>query len=182
VVSMVASVLFLGAWHTGFWFDDYLLGPLRAHTTQGFDAARYLANVFGLAVITVKGTVLIFVQMWLRWTLPRLRIDQVMTTCLKYLVPISCFLFLGAAVWPLALAYLAGGETTWLPKRPLGDSVPRRVVGGTAEVTVVPHFRTIGVPESDKVSTRQLTLAAHQVDPVATRKVLSAGGAKGARP
>ena len=60
-------------------------------------------------MITVKGTVLIFVQMWLRWTLPRLRIDQVMTTCLKYLVPISCFLFLGAAVWPLALAYLAGG-------------------------------------------------------------------------
>jgi NADH-quinone oxidoreductase subunit H len=184
VVSMVASVLFLGAWHTGFWFDDYLLGPLRAHTTQGFDAARYLANVFGLAVITVKGTVLIFVQMWLRWTLPRLRIDQVMTTCLKYLVPISCFLFLGAAVWPLALAYLAGGETTWLPKRPLGDSVPRRVVGGTAEVTVVPPFRTIGTPESDKKSTRQLTLAARQVDAVATPRVLSesAGGAKGARP
>ncbi len=95
--------------------------------SQSFDAARYLANVFGLAVITAKGTALIFVQMWLRWTLPRLRIDQVMTTCFKYLVPISCFLFLGAAVWPLALAYLHGGRyDRWLPKRPLGDSVPRR--------------------------------------------------------
>jgi NADH-quinone oxidoreductase subunit H len=27
-----------------------------------------------------------------------------MTTCLKYLVPISCFLFLGAVLWPLILA------------------------------------------------------------------------------
>jgi NADH-quinone oxidoreductase subunit H len=89
-----------------------------------------------------------------------------MTTCLKYLVPISCFLFLGAAVWPLALAYLAGGETTWLPKRPLGDSVPRRVVGSTAEVTVVPHF---GTPENG--STRQLTLAARQSDSLPTRKI-----------
>jgi NADH-quinone oxidoreductase subunit H len=137
VVSMVASVLFLGAWHTGFWVDDWLLGPLRAQTTPGFDPARYLANVFGLLVMTAKGTALIFVQMWLRWTLPRLRIDQVMTTCLKYLVPISCFLFLGAAVWPLALAYFHGGQTTWLPKRPLGDSVPRRIVNTQAEVAPV---------------------------------------------
>src|SRR5580692_4449954 len=129
VVIMVASVLFLGAWHTGFWFDDYLLRPFREDPTQSFDAARYLANVFGLAVITAKGTVLIFVQMWLRWTLPRLRIDQVMTTCLKYLVPISCFLFLGAAVWPLALAQVAGGRTNWLPARALGDEYPRRQMG-----------------------------------------------------
>jgi NADH-quinone oxidoreductase subunit H len=99
--------------------------------------------------------------MWLRWTLPRLRIDQVMTTCLKYLVPISCFLFLGAAVWPLALAYFAHGETTWLPKRPLGDSVPRRVAGGTVEVTASPLIRA---PEKDG-STRQLTMAARPVEP-----------------
>jgi hypothetical protein len=104
-----------------------------------------------------------------------LRIDQVMTTCLKYLVPISCFLFLGAAVWPLALAYLAGGETTWLPKRPLGDSVPRRVVGGTAEVTVAP-FAT---PGNENGITHQLTLAARQSDSVATRKVESGDSVSG---
>jgi NADH-quinone oxidoreductase subunit H len=182
VVSMVASVLFLGAWHTGFWIDDYLLGPLRAHATQGFDATRYLANIFGLAVMTAKGTVLIFVQMWLRWTLPRLRIDQVMTTCLKYLVPISCFLFLGAAVWPLALAYVHGGDTTWLPNRPLGDSVPRRVVTGDAEISAVPPVRS---PQN--LSTGQLTVAARPVDATATRQLESGGAggsgtAKGALP
>jgi NADH-quinone oxidoreductase subunit H len=37
--------------------------------------------------------------MWVRWTLPRLRIDQVMMTCLKYLLPISCGLLLGVSLW-----------------------------------------------------------------------------------
>ena len=43
-----------------------------------------------------------FVMMWVRWTLPRLRIDQVMMTCLKYLLPISCVLLLGVCLWQLA--------------------------------------------------------------------------------
>ena len=128
VVSMVASILFLGAWHTGLKFDDYFFADARAHGAAGFDGFRYLANVFGLLVIMVKASALVFVQIWLRWTLPRLRIDQVMTTCLKYLVPISCFLFLGAAVWPLALASMTGGRTDWLPGKPLGARLPAPAV------------------------------------------------------
>jgi len=43
-----------------------------------------------------------------RWTLPRLRIDQVMMTCLKYLLPISCFLLLGVSVWEVAVRPVIG--------------------------------------------------------------------------
>jgi NADH-quinone oxidoreductase subunit H len=39
------------------------------------------------------------VMMWVRWTLPRLRIDQVITTCLKYCVPIAAVMFVGATLW-----------------------------------------------------------------------------------
>ena len=42
-------------------------------------------------------------MMWIRWTLPRLRIDQVMTTCLKYCTPLAAAMFLGAMLWQIAL-------------------------------------------------------------------------------
>ena len=54
-------------------------------------------------VFIFKGWFLVFVMMWVRWTLPRLRIDQVMMTCLKYLVPLSCVLLLGVSLWTLLM-------------------------------------------------------------------------------
>jgi NADH-quinone oxidoreductase subunit H len=74
VFSALAAILFLGGW----------LGPLPAPLG--------LLNMLG------KTYFLLFVMLWLRWTLPRLRIDQVMHTCLKYLLPISIVCFLGAAL------------------------------------------------------------------------------------
>src|SRR5947199_294212 len=57
-------------------------------------------------VFVLKCWVGIFIMMWVRWTLPRLRIDQVMLTCLKYLLPMSFVLLLGVGVWELAVPYL----------------------------------------------------------------------------
>jgi NADH-quinone oxidoreductase subunit H len=42
-------------------------------------------------------------MMWIRWSLPRLRIDQVMETCLQYFLPISCVLLLGVCLWQLTI-------------------------------------------------------------------------------
>ena len=63
----------------------------------------FLGNVINVVVFILKGWLLVFVMMWVRWTLPRLRIDQVMMTCLKYLLPISCFLLLGVSLWQVAM-------------------------------------------------------------------------------
>ena len=41
------------------------------------------------------------VMIWVRWTLPRLRIDQVMTTCLKYCVPLAAICFVGVLAWQM---------------------------------------------------------------------------------
>jgi hypothetical protein len=94
VVSLLASILFLGGWH----------GPLPVTGLLGltFDNGfwfGFAGNVLGTMNLIFKGVVGVTVMMWVRWTLPRLRIDQVITTCLKYCVPIAAIAFVGAAFW-----------------------------------------------------------------------------------
>lgn len=118
-VSALGALLFLGGWWTG-------IAPIdEFFRTSDSAAMQYLGRVLGFVVLMVKTSMLVFLQIWIRWTLPRLRIDQVMQTCLKYLVPISCFLFLGATLWSL-----------WLPGRVCFGALPglggRTVAGGSA--------------------------------------------------
>ena len=48
------------------------------------------------------------VQMWVRWTFPRPRIDQVLYVCVKVLLPLGCLLLMGAALWQLFIPERAG--------------------------------------------------------------------------
>jgi NADH-quinone oxidoreductase subunit H len=123
LVSVLAAILFLGGWNTGIGPLDDLLVSLReaGSAAGGATLASFLANLIGMVVIVVKGSLLVVVQIWVRWTFPRLRIDQVMTTCLKYLVPLSCTLFLGAILWPLILVMATGHSSLF---RPLGEALP----------------------------------------------------------
>jgi len=97
-VSGIAILLFLGGWHTGL-----LPRPWAGDLSETF-LGTFVGNVLNVLVFVMKCYLLVFVMMWVRWTLPRLRIDQVMMTCLKYFLPISCFLLLGVSLWQAALA------------------------------------------------------------------------------
>ncbi|MBI3893090.1 MAG: NADH-quinone oxidoreductase subunit H [Candidatus Wallbacteria bacterium] len=46
-----------------------------------------------------KTSLLLLVMLWLRWTLPRLRIDQMMHMCWKVLTPLAFINLLGTALW-----------------------------------------------------------------------------------
>lgn len=76
VLSGVASCLWLGGWNTGI---------------PGVDVAGMgvWGNLLGAAMVAGKAMLLVAVMMWLRWTLPRLRVDQVMRLCWKFFLPIS---------------------------------------------------------------------------------------------
>lgn len=96
LVSGLAAILFFGGWN----------GPIPIFHWLGWADAGgvlgYLANLAGCLNFLLKAVVGVTVMMWARWTLPRLRIDQVMTTCLKYCVPIAAVCFLGAMAWQTA--------------------------------------------------------------------------------
>jgi NADH-quinone oxidoreductase subunit H len=101
-VSGIAILLFLGGWNLGFLPYD-----LSTWLGTPWSAGWVVGNAINVMVFIVKGWLLVFVMMWVRWTLPRLRIDQVMMTCLKYLLPISCALLVGVALWQVAVPPLA---------------------------------------------------------------------------
>jgi NADH-quinone oxidoreductase subunit H len=89
-VSGLAALLFLGGWHAGFL-------PAEATSMLGF----WGGNLLNVAVFVGKCWMLVLVMMWMRWSLPRLRIDQVMMVCLHYFLPISCVLLVGVCLWLL---------------------------------------------------------------------------------
>jgi NADH-quinone oxidoreductase subunit H len=91
VASVVASVLFLGGWSTP--FPHEMLQKIPG-TGVGL----------GWFWVIGKAWFLVFIQMWLRWTLPRLRVDQLMHVAWKVLLPIS-----------MALVVLVGTFTLWGP-------------------------------------------------------------------
>jgi NADH-quinone oxidoreductase subunit H len=107
-VSLLASILFLGGWHGPIPLTS-LLGLQPGGWLSGVagdGVAHFVCQLAGLLNVLAKGFVGVSVMMWVRWTLPRLRIDQVMATCLKYCTPISAVMFMGAALWHF-----------WLPNR-----------------------------------------------------------------
>ncbi len=76
-VSAVVAALFLGGYQSPFGYLGNTLG------------LPWLIPIEQLFWFVAKGTFFVIVQMWLRWTLPRLRVDQLMALCWKYLIPIA---------------------------------------------------------------------------------------------
>jgi NADH-quinone oxidoreductase subunit H len=116
-VSGIACLLFLGGWSLGLPLEltQVLSGLLVIGTDEhAVDVGFGLANVINVIVFIAKGWFLVFVMMWIRWTLPRLRIDQVMMTCLKYLVPISCVLLMGVSLWLLVVPVIVQEYFNWV--------------------------------------------------------------------
>lgn len=81
-VSAIAATLFFGGWNSP--FGEFLSGPW-----------------WGAFWFISKGMAFIFVQMWLRWTLPRLRVDQLMYMGWKVLIPFSFAVVIGVGAWVL---------------------------------------------------------------------------------
>ena len=107
LVSALAAILFFGGWNGPVPIFSQILPAVTGMPwayEQGETAWRltgYVAQVAGCANLILKAIFGVTFMMWVRWTLPRLRIDQVLTTCLKYCVPLAAICFIGATGWKL---------------------------------------------------------------------------------
>lgn len=98
--SFMVSVLFLGGWHLPFGLtagDGWLGGAIK------------------LLVIIAKASFFIFFFLWVRWTLPRFRFDQLMGLAWKIMIPLAvlhlilvmCVREFDVPLWQLAIGSLA---------------------------------------------------------------------------
>jgi NADH-quinone oxidoreductase subunit H len=87
IVSAIATTLFLGGWQL----------PI----IDNLDLPVYLENLLQLGVFLGKTFLLIYLILWIRWTVPRLRVDQIMYMCWKVLLPFAFFNIIGTGLWLL---------------------------------------------------------------------------------
>ncbi|MGB3735713.1 MAG: complex I subunit 1 family protein [Ilumatobacter sp.] len=79
VFAFIASVMFLGGWGVPFdWFG-----------WQNIDDVDWWMNIVGPLILTTKMFGLVLVIMWVRFSSPRFREDQLQTFAWKFLIPLS---------------------------------------------------------------------------------------------
>jgi len=87
VIAGLITALFLGGWSIPYLSTQTIVGSIGPVFNEGF--ANGLAIILHFATFMLKVVVMIWVQMLLRWTLPRFRYDQVMDLCWKIILPLS---------------------------------------------------------------------------------------------
>lgn len=78
IIAGVATTIFLGGWM-----------PLHIIGWESFN--NIMDYIPGFVWFFGKAFFVVWLLMWIKWTFPRLRIDQILTLEWKYLIPISLF-------------------------------------------------------------------------------------------
>ena len=86
VISGIAATVFLGGWM-----------PLHVVSLDGFNAA--MNYIPGIIWFMGKTFAIVWILMWIRWTFPRLRVDQILTLEWKYIMPFMLVVLALTTVW-----------------------------------------------------------------------------------
>lgn len=89
VLSCLASTLFFGGWQIPFVPFETLVSLTGSHN---------LAVALGVLSLLVKGAFFMWFYVWVRWTLPRFRYDQLMSLGWKFMLPVGVLNVLVTAV------------------------------------------------------------------------------------
>nr|YP_010901698.1 NADH-plastoquinone oxidoreductase subunit 1 [Barbella flagellifera]WIL07918.1 NADH-plastoquinone oxidoreductase subunit 1 [Barbella flagellifera] len=86
VSSLFITILYLGGWHFSIPFlsnSNYLEWNFNIGTSQIINV------VIGITIVLIKAYLFLFVSIMTRWTLPRVRMDQLLDLGWKFLLPIA---------------------------------------------------------------------------------------------
>ncbi|MCS6903858.1 MAG: NADH-quinone oxidoreductase subunit NuoH [Bacteroidia bacterium] len=107
LVSFLFVILFWGGYQSPF---PNLGATLENGTTWVLVKNLQLATLtngpfWGVFWLLLKASIVVLIQMWVRWSYPRLRADQLMILCWKYLTPLALFSVFISATWKVLEIY-----------------------------------------------------------------------------
>lgn len=146
--SAVCVTLFLGGWHLP-WIEHLwpalkggVLDPASPSVTDNVFACLIRAGVFFGKTIGI-----IFIFMWVRWSLPRFRFDQVMILAWRGLIPIALALLMVTATTLYLTAAPAATRDAPLPRiLPGGEALALFVANLVVAVAAVLLSRLLPAP------------------------------------
>ena len=106
VIAALMTALFLGGWTIPWLSQADIIGGVTP--IFGVGVATGLCMVLHVLTFFVKVIIMIWLQMQIRWTLPRPRYDQVMDLCWKVMLPLSIANIL---VTGLVILFLQGAKS-----------------------------------------------------------------------
>jgi NADH-quinone oxidoreductase subunit H len=108
VMAAVAVTLFFGGWQVPFAGPEVFAAAKGTGDMPGL--AWWGLQILSMAVFAVKTLFVLNLIVWVRWTLPRIRVDQMMVLCWKYLVPFAFAAFVATLLWQILLTRVPGAR------------------------------------------------------------------------
>jgi NADH-quinone oxidoreductase subunit H len=100
ITSAIAVTLFLGGWWVpGLDLATSWIAGLFGASNASAPAWSVTYTLLSVGVFSAKVLVLIYVVMWIRWTLPRYRYDQLMDLGWKWMIPAALVNIVATAVF-----------------------------------------------------------------------------------